>query len=110
MDSMLERSVRALYKTAQLVKDLEASTKTSDQDHGKVVVHEPFPELIANASRNATHTAASVASVWSETKTAQLIKGLETQAPSSELAPQSQKSAEAFPALGKLCTVAYWLS
>jgi hypothetical protein len=97
---MLERSVWAPYKTAQLVKGLEASTKTSDQDHGKVVVHEPFPELIANASRNATHTVASVASAWSETKTAQLIKGLETQAPSSRLAPQLQKSAEAFSALG----------
>src|ERR1700733_12161841 len=96
---MLEKSVWAPHKTAQLVKGLEASTETPDQDHAKVVVREPFPELIAKASRNATHTTTSVAPGWSETKTAQLIEDLETRAPPSKLAPQPQKSAEAFPSL-----------
>jgi hypothetical protein len=39
--------------------------------------------------------------VWSETKTAQLIKGLETQAPPPNPTLQLQKPAEAFPTLGK---------
>lgn len=97
MEPMLEKSVWAPYKTAQLVKGLEASTKTPNQDHAKVVVREPFPELIAKAGHNASHTTTSVAPGWSETKTAQLVKGLETRAPPSKLAPQ--KSAEAFPSL-----------
>jgi len=91
MDSMLEK-----YGWA-LVKGFEASTNTSDQDDAKVVVHERFPELIAEANLNLTHTVASAAGIWSETKTAQL----ETQAPPPNHASRLQKPAKAFPTLSK---------
>ena len=98
---MLEKSIWAPGKTAQLSKNLEAGTKNTCQDHKEMVVQEPFPKLKAKPSRNVIYTAASAASKWSEAQTTQMIKNLEARAPPSALAPRPQKSAEAFPALGE---------
>lgn len=78
------------------------ATHTADRDYAKVVGHEQFPKLIAKANLNPTHTVDLVASIWSEPKTSQLIKGLEAHAPLPNLATKLQQQlAEAFPALGE---------
>lgn len=86
----------------QLAKGFEANKNISDQDDAKVVAHEPLSKIIAGANFDVTHTASLTADVWSETKTAQLIKGLKIQAPPPKHTPQLQKKpVGAFPALSE---------
>lgn len=73
---------------------------------GSKLHQDPFPRLdhpgkdLAKAKiTGPIGRVASAAGTWSETKTARLIKGLETQAPPPNRAPQSQKPADAFPTI-----------
>lgn len=100
-DIMLEKSGWAQCKPTHLAKGFKDSINASDQDDPTAVAHELFPKLIPEAKLNLTHTIASTAGIWSETKTAQLIKGLETQIPPPNRPPKLQQPVEAFPVLGE---------
>lgn len=60
---------------------------------------EQTPRTLAQAESNPAHTADSTTSIWSETKTLQLVKGLEIRAPPHKIPIQMQEPVEAFPAL-----------
>jgi ankyrin repeat protein len=98
MDFNLENSVWAPHNITQLGKSFKESPKSVGL-RNSVVIHEPFPNLITKPEGNAAKINAPVKSVWSETGTAQIVRGLEVQALQVDSPQDPQQHLEVYPVL-----------
>jgi hypothetical protein len=81
-----------------LGQGFEANLKSSDLE-STIVIQEPFPNLIVQTERNATHPTPSVEGAWSATGNAQTSGGNKLRALPAKSVPHPQQSLDAYPVL-----------